>query len=152
MQWRKRYHQAILVSCEVPWDDREQLLEDVFRLEVRQTLARGFNDLYADKVLVLVDGRSVYSPSFSGVYWDSLDIPLEDIERIEVLNPAAAALYGDGAANGAIIITTLRGRGAGLRLDARADTRMNRATEPFPLNYRRTGVSPSTGEWSGVTS
>jgi dihydrodipicolinate synthase/N-acetylneuraminate lyase len=42
----KRFHQAILVSCEVPWDDREQLIEDMFRHEVRQTLARGFNDLY----------------------------------------------------------------------------------------------------------
>ena len=46
---------------------------------------RGFNDQYADKVLVLIDGRSVYSPSFSGVYWDSIDIPMQDIERIEVI-------------------------------------------------------------------
>src|SRR3954447_16075793 len=42
----KRYHQAILVSCEVPWDDREQLLEDAFRQQVRETLARGLNNLY----------------------------------------------------------------------------------------------------------
>lgn len=42
----KRYHQCILVSCEIPWDENEQLLEDVFRTEVRQTLAAGFNDLY----------------------------------------------------------------------------------------------------------
>lgn len=42
----KRYHQAILVSCEIPWDDNEQLIEEVFRHEVRETLARGFNDLY----------------------------------------------------------------------------------------------------------
>ena len=42
----KRYHQAILVSCEIPWDDREEFLEDVFRHEIRQTLARGFNNLY----------------------------------------------------------------------------------------------------------
>ena len=41
-----RYHQAILVSCEIPWDDQEQLVEDVFRQEVRHTLAQGFNNLY----------------------------------------------------------------------------------------------------------
>ena len=41
-----RYHQAILVSCEIPWDDQEHLMEDLFRQEVRQTLARGFNNLY----------------------------------------------------------------------------------------------------------
>jgi iron complex outermembrane receptor protein len=46
---------------------------------------RGFADLYADKVLVLVDGRSVYNPVFSGVLWDAQDVPLEDIERIEVI-------------------------------------------------------------------
>ena len=41
-----RYHQAILVSCEIPWDDQEQLLEDLFRQQVRHTLAQGFNNLY----------------------------------------------------------------------------------------------------------
>jgi dihydrodipicolinate synthase/N-acetylneuraminate lyase len=41
-----RYHQAILVSCEIPWDDQENFMEDLFRQEVRQTLARGFNNLY----------------------------------------------------------------------------------------------------------
>ena len=46
---------------------------------------RGFNDLYADKVLVLIDGRSVYNPLFSGVYWDAQDVVLENIERIEVI-------------------------------------------------------------------
>lgn len=46
---------------------------------------RGFNSRYSSKLLVLVDGRSVYTPSFSGVHWDQLDLPLEDIERIEVI-------------------------------------------------------------------
>ena len=41
-----RYHQTVLASCEIPWDDREQLLEDVFRREVRLVLKQGFNDLY----------------------------------------------------------------------------------------------------------
>jgi outer membrane receptor for ferrienterochelin and colicin len=46
---------------------------------------RGFNSRYSDKILVLIDGRSVYSPSFSGVLWDQIDVPLEDIEQIEVI-------------------------------------------------------------------
>src|SRR5205807_6766784 len=100
--------------------------------------------------LVIVDGVRLSSLELIQPVMDAPtrldDIVPEDIERIEVLNPAAAALYGDGAANGAIMITTRRGSGGGLRLDARADTRMSRATEPFPLNYRRTGVSPSTGQ------
>src|SRR5437870_5049003 len=46
---------------------------------------RGFTDVYGNKVLVLIDGRSVYDPLFSGVFWDIQDVPLEDIERIEVI-------------------------------------------------------------------
>ena len=45
---------------------------------------RGFNDQYANRVLVLIDGRTVYTPISSGVYWDQLDVPLEDIDRIEI--------------------------------------------------------------------
>ena len=46
---------------------------------------RGFADRFGDKVLVLIDGRTVYTPTSSGVYWDQQDVPLEDIERIEVI-------------------------------------------------------------------
>lgn len=46
---------------------------------------RGFSDLFANKVLLLVDGRSAYRSTFSGVQWDEIDIPLENIERIEVI-------------------------------------------------------------------
>ena len=46
---------------------------------------RGFNGPFADKVLVLIDGRSVFSPDTSGVFWDQQDVPLEDIERIEII-------------------------------------------------------------------
>ena len=52
--------------------------------------SRGFNDLFANKLLVLVDGRSVYTPLFSGVYWDVQDTLLEDIDRIEVIRGPAA--------------------------------------------------------------
>jgi iron complex outermembrane receptor protein len=67
---------------------------------------RGFNQKYADKVLVLVDGRSAYAPSFSGVYWDHLDTPLEDIDRIEVIRGPGGSVWGANAVNGVINIIT----------------------------------------------
>ena len=67
---------------------------------------RGFADVYADKVLVLVDGRSVYRPSFSGVNWDEQDMPLENIERIEVIRGPGGTVWGANAMNGVINITT----------------------------------------------
>ena len=67
---------------------------------------RGFNDRYANKVLVLIDGRSVYSPDFGGVEWDEQDVPLEDIERIEVIRGPGGTVWGANAVNGVISITT----------------------------------------------
>src|SRR5579864_2203030 len=67
---------------------------------------RGFNTRYSNKVLVLIDGRSVYSSSFSGVFWDQQSVPLEDIERIEVIRGPGAAVWGANAVNGVINIIT----------------------------------------------
>src|ERR1700678_4701 len=67
---------------------------------------RVFNDQHADKVLVLIDGRSVYSPSFSGVFWDMVDVPLEDIDRIEVIRGPGGTVWGANAVNGVINIIT----------------------------------------------
>ncbi len=68
--------------------------------------ARGFTDRFANKLLVLVDGRTVYTPLFSGVYWEVQDYVLEDIERIEVIRGPGAALWGANAVNGVINIIT----------------------------------------------
>ena len=68
--------------------------------------SRGFNDQYASKLLVLVDGRTIYTPMFSGVYWNANDIVLEDVERIEVIRGPGAALWGANAVNGVINIIT----------------------------------------------
>lgn len=68
--------------------------------------SRGFNGRFANKLLVLMDGRSVYSPTFSGVYWEVQDTLLEDIERIEVIRGPGAAMWGSNAVNGVINIIT----------------------------------------------
>ena len=70
--------------------------------------ARGFNNTLANKMLVLIDGRSVYTPLHAGVFWDIQDTPLEDIERIEVISGSGATLWGANAVNGIISITTKR--------------------------------------------
>lgn len=69
---------------------------------------RGFNGRYANKLLVLVDGRSIYTPSFAGVYWEIQDLLMEDIERIEVVRGPGASLWGANAVNGVINILTKR--------------------------------------------
>ena len=68
--------------------------------------ARGFNGTAASKLLVLVDGRSIYSPFFSGVFWDVHDVPPQTIERIEVISGPGATLWGANAVNGVINIVT----------------------------------------------
>jgi iron complex outermembrane recepter protein len=68
--------------------------------------SRGFNQQYANKLLVLVDGRSVFTPAFGGVYWDVQDLLIEDIDRIEVIRGPGATLWGSNAVNGVINITT----------------------------------------------
>ena len=68
--------------------------------------SRGFNDRYANKLLVLIDGRSVYTPLFSGVIWEAQDVLLEDVDRIEVIRGPGATLWGANAVNGIINIVT----------------------------------------------
>ncbi len=68
--------------------------------------ARGLNGLFANKLLVMVDGRTVYSPTFSGTYWDVQNPLLEDIDRIEIIRGPGATVWGANAVNGVINIIT----------------------------------------------
>ena len=72
--------------------------------------ARGFNNAIGNKLLVLVDGRTIYSPLFSGVFWDQQDVMLEDVERIEVISGPGGTLWGANAVNGVINIITRSAR------------------------------------------
>lgn len=68
--------------------------------------ARGFNLQFANKLFVLIDGRAVYTWLFGGVNWDTEDVPLEDIERIEVIRGPGGTVWGANAVNGVINIIT----------------------------------------------
>src|SRR5258708_28055689 len=70
--------------------------------------ARGFNNTIDNKLLVLIDGRTVYTPLFSGVFWDAQDVMLEAVERIEVISGPGAALWGANGVNGVINLITRR--------------------------------------------
>jgi iron complex outermembrane receptor protein len=85
----------------VPGVDVAQLDANIWVISIR-----GFADRFSDKVLVLIDGRSVYTPTSSGVYWDQQDVPLEDIERIEVIRGPGGTVWGANAVNGVINVIT----------------------------------------------
>lgn len=68
--------------------------------------ARGFNNTAANKLLVLIDGRSIYTPLFGGVFWDAQDVLLEDVERIEIISGPGSTLWGVNAVNGVINVIT----------------------------------------------
>ena len=68
--------------------------------------SRGFQDQFGNKLLVMIDGRSIYSSNYAGVYWDVQDVMLEDVERIEVVHGPGGTLWGANAVNGIINIIT----------------------------------------------
>lgn len=103
---------------------------------------RGFNGQFANKLLVLVDGRSIYTPLFSGTWWDVADVPLEDIERIEVIRGPGAALWGANAVSGIInIITKSAAETQGTQASATVGTQ-----DRF-LGYLRHGGALEDGHW-----
>jgi iron complex outermembrane receptor protein len=77
---------------------------EVARVDSRQyaVTARGFNGTVANKLLVLQDGRSLYTPLFSGVFWDAQDAFLDDVAQIEVIRGPGATVWGANAVNGVI--------------------------------------------------
>jgi iron complex outermembrane recepter protein len=66
--------------------------------------ARGLNGEFSNELLVMMDGRNVYTPSFGGVFWETLDLPLENIERIEVIRGPGGSIWGGNAVNGVVNI------------------------------------------------
>jgi iron complex outermembrane receptor protein len=98
--------------------------------------ARGFNvglnASLSNKLLVLVDGRSVYTPLFGGVLWDEQDIPPEDIERIEVISGPGATLWGANAVNGVINVITHK---AGAAPDGTLDLKIGNQASSGSLEY-----------------
>ena len=94
--------------------------------------ARGFNTTLENKLLVLIDGRSVYSPLFSGVFWDAQDVLLDDVERIEVISGPGATLWGANAVNGVINIIT---RAAGATPGALATVSYDREHRVGAVRY-----------------
>jgi len=87
----------------VPGMDVAQIDANTWAISVR-----GFNFQFAHDLLVLIDGRAVYTPLFGGVYWDTQDVPLEDIDRIEVIRGPGGTVWGANAVNGVINIITKR--------------------------------------------
>ena len=114
---------------------------EVAQIDSRQwaITARGFNNIFADKLLVLIDGRSVYTPLYAGVYWDVQDTMLEDLDRIEVISGPGATQWGANAVNGVINITTRSAKdtqgsllvgGGGSQLQDAADARYGGTLAP----------------------
>lgn len=68
--------------------------------------SRGVASRFSSKLLVMIDGQSLYSPQFAAVYWEALNVPLYDIERIEIIRGQGGLLWGSNANNGVINIIT----------------------------------------------
>ena len=104
--------------------------------------ARGFNGQYSNKLLVLIDGRTVYTPTFSGVFWDAQDVPLDLIERIEVIRGPGATVWGANAVNGVINITYQERAGYAERHDYSRGrhARAHRRNDPLWRTARHRGA------------
>lgn len=93
---------------------------------------RGFKSIFTNSLLVMVDGRSIYVSTMSGVFWDQLMIPLSDIERIEIVRGPGATLWGANAVNGVINIIT---KHSGATLGGSANLRVSSREQEANLGY-----------------
>src|SRR6266446_2897816 len=116
---------------------------------------RGFNRRVANKVLVLVDGRSVYQDFLGGTFWPLVDVAVPDIERIEVIRGPASALYGANAFAGVVNIITRTGEEvSGVRAFMQAGTHntvqggITMGGKSGPLSYRTTVAYDSADKWT----
>ncbi len=117
----------------------------VARIDAHNSMvsSRGFGARSTNKLLVMIDGRSIYSPLYGGVYWDQHDVVLDDIERIEVIRGPGASVWGANAVNGVINIIT---RSA---LDSQSATIVS-ATAGSEISYtslRTSGAMPQNGAY-----
>ena len=109
--------------------------------------ARGFNGTAADKLLVLVDGRSVYTPYSHGVFWDAQDVPAEIIDRVEVISGPGATLWGANAVNGVInVVTRQAGADPGGALQVGVGDRTRR------IGMQYTGALGEQAAWRAYVS
>lgn len=96
---------------------------------------RGFNNVLADKLLVMIDGRTVYTPMYAGTFWDAQNVLLEDVEKIEVISGPGGTLWGANAVNGVInIITKSADKSQGLFAEVGAGSQI-----PWMANLRYGG-------------
>lgn len=109
---------------------------------------RGQTDFFTDLLLVMVDGRPIYTTTFSGVWWVAQNYPLEDIERIEVVRGPGGAIWGSNAVNGVInIITKDAGSSQGLRISGGGGTEdkgfgnISYSSELNGVHYRLYGMN-----------
>ncbi len=101
--------------------------------------ARGFNAQFSNKLLVMVDGRSIYTPLFGGVLWNTPDTPVENLERVDVVRGPGGALWGANAVNGVIqFVTAPAADTPGLLAVAEAGTSVRRG-------LLRQGFAPAPG-------
>jgi iron complex outermembrane receptor protein len=127
-------------------------LPEIFRLvpgmQVAQVNAsewavsvRGFNSVYSDKLLVLIDGRSLYNRGFSGVFWDAQNVVVSDIDRIEVIRGPGGTAWGANAVNGVInIITKSAADTKGTAVDVSAGTFERASASPRRARPRTTAI------------
>jgi iron complex outermembrane receptor protein len=112
---------------------------------------RGFGSALSRSVLVLIDGRSVYTPLFAGVYWQVQDTLLEDIERIEVIRGPGGTIWGANAVNAVINIITKNAKDTHGTLVSTGTASMGRLSFEAP-SIIRTAIYSMTGGWARPAS